>query len=288
MSALSPTGGHVASSPRVLMMLAALAYTIAVVLAIADTPPGTSYHAESGVATAADLAAGLALLAVGAAALWARARRHAGALAALAGVAWFAADWEAWSTGPALARAVGMLAAPLAVALLLHLVLAFPRARLDGAARALVAGVARRHGRRDRHTRRAPGLAPRGADRRECVGVRGAARARAARGSRRRALRGRLPGPLGRGAGARAGPRMEHRAGGARAFGGRRFDGGARGGAAARVAARGAGHRLRRAGRQRRFGRARLGIVKLEVSEAGHLRGAGVARRRGDRGGRRG
>lgn len=141
MSALSASGGHAPPARRMLVVLTAVAYTIAVVLVIADTPAGTSYHAESVAATAADLAAGLALLVVGAAALWAGARSHAGVLATLAGAAWFAADWEAWSTGPALARAVGMLAAPLTVALLLHLVLAFPRARLDGAARALVAAT---------------------------------------------------------------------------------------------------------------------------------------------------
>ena len=126
---------------RLVLPFAALVYATAVVLVLADTPVGTSYHAESGVAAAADLTAGLGLLAAGVVALWARARSRAGALAALAGIAWFAPDWEAWSTGPAIVRSLGMLAAPLAVPLLFHLLLMFPRERLSGAARWAVAAV---------------------------------------------------------------------------------------------------------------------------------------------------
>jgi hypothetical protein len=48
---------------------------------------------------------------------------------------------------------------------------------------------------------------------------------------------------------------------------------------------RGDGRDLRRAGGQRRFVRARVGIVELAVPAAGHLGCAGVARRTDDRGG---
>ena len=108
---------------------------------IAGTPIGTSYAAESGLAAAADLAAGLGLLAAGVVALWARARSHAGALAALAGVAWFAPDWEAWSTGPPLVRSLGMVAAPFALAAALPSAARVPARRPGGVARWAVAAV---------------------------------------------------------------------------------------------------------------------------------------------------
>ena len=126
---------------RLVVPFAALVYATAVVLVLADTPSGTSYHAESGLAAAADLAAGLGLLTAGVVALSGRVRRHLGALAALAGVVWFAPDWEAWSTGPAIARSLGMAVAPLVLPLLFHLLLAFPRERPSGAARWPVAAV---------------------------------------------------------------------------------------------------------------------------------------------------
>ena len=120
---------------RLLIPFAALAYAIAVVLVVADAPIGAGYQAESGTATTANLAAGLGLLAAGVLALGLRTNSRAGALAALAGVAWFAPDWEAWGTGPAAVRSLGMVGAPFAIAFLFHLVLTFPRDRLSGAAR---------------------------------------------------------------------------------------------------------------------------------------------------------
>lgn len=73
---------------RLVVPFVALVYATAVVLVLADTPAVTSFHAESGLAAAADLAAGLGRLAAGVGALLARARRHLGVLAVLAGVAW--------------------------------------------------------------------------------------------------------------------------------------------------------------------------------------------------------
>jgi len=123
------------SQVGVALLLAALAYAIGVVLAVDDTPVGTSYHAESSLAAAADLLAGLALLTAGVTALMMRTRTRAGALAALAGVLWFAPDWEASTTGSGVVRTLGMLAAPFAIALLFELVLGFPSGRLTGAGR---------------------------------------------------------------------------------------------------------------------------------------------------------
>ena len=124
-----------------LVPLAALAYAVAVVLAVDGTPVGTSYHAESSLAAAADLVAGLALLTAGVTAVMMRTRSRAGALAALAGVVWFAPDWEAWTSGSAVVRTLGMLAAPFAIALLFDLVLGFPSGRLTGAGRWAVRAV---------------------------------------------------------------------------------------------------------------------------------------------------
>jgi signal transduction histidine kinase len=126
---------------RLIVPSAALLYATAVVLGIADTPVGTGYPAAAGSAAVADLAAGLGLLAAGVVALWTGTRRLAGTLAALAGVAWFAPDWESWASGPAAVRSLGMVLAPLALALLFHLVLAFPREGLTGATRWAIGAV---------------------------------------------------------------------------------------------------------------------------------------------------
>jgi signal transduction histidine kinase len=126
---------------RLVAPSAALLYASAVVLVIADTPAGTGYPAASGIAAAADLAAGLGLLAAGMVWLWTGTHGFAGTLAALAGLVWFAPDWEAWTTGPAAVRSLGMVAAPFVVPLLLHLVLTFPHERLSRAARSALAAV---------------------------------------------------------------------------------------------------------------------------------------------------
>jgi len=93
----------------------------------------------SGVAHAADLAAGLGLLAAGLIAWLEPATSRLGPVAALAGVVWFAPDWEGWDGGPAFARSVGAVTLPLFGVLVLHLVLAAPRGRVaPGAAWAMV------------------------------------------------------------------------------------------------------------------------------------------------------
>ena len=101
---------------------------VATAVTLGGTPP-TSYAAASRVAHAAGLAAGLGLLAAGLLALSEPRRRRLGVLATLAGIAWFGPDWESWDGGPALIRSLGAVAAPLFLALIVHVALTFPTAR---------------------------------------------------------------------------------------------------------------------------------------------------------------
>jgi signal transduction histidine kinase len=84
----------------------------------------TTYSAGSGVAHAADVVAGLSLLAAGLAALIARPRESIGTVAMLAGAAWFAPDWVGWEGGEPLVRSTGMVVAPFVPSLLVHIALA--------------------------------------------------------------------------------------------------------------------------------------------------------------------
>ena len=110
----------------------ALAYALAAIVAVPrGGTPLTTYAGESSVALAADLAAGLALLGAGALAWAESSTRRLGLLAILAGVLWFAPDWDGWDMGPALVRSLGALSMPLFVAVIFHLVVAAPRGRLQ-------------------------------------------------------------------------------------------------------------------------------------------------------------
>jgi signal transduction histidine kinase len=108
-----------------------LAYAVAAIVAVPRTGmPLTTYAGESSAAHAADLAAGLALLGAGLLAGTEARTRRLGVLAILAGLVWFAPDWDGWDGGPALVRSFGALSIPLFVALLFHLVLAASLGRL--------------------------------------------------------------------------------------------------------------------------------------------------------------
>jgi signal transduction histidine kinase len=119
---------------RPALAVVAVAYAVAAVVAVprADFPV-TTYAATSDAAHAADLAAGLALLAAGAlTALVARGVVVA-ALATLAGVAWFGPDWVGWEGGPVMLRSLGAVVAPFVLPLLVHLVLAAGTGRVPRA-----------------------------------------------------------------------------------------------------------------------------------------------------------
>jgi signal transduction histidine kinase len=118
------------------VLVLTLAYAIASILAVPrkaeplTTYAGATYAAASTTAHAADLAAGLGLLAAGLLA-WVEPRtRRLGVLALLAGVAWFGSDWEGWDGGPAFVRSLGAVVTPFFLALLFDLVLAVPLGRL--------------------------------------------------------------------------------------------------------------------------------------------------------------
>jgi signal transduction histidine kinase len=107
---------------------AAIVSTVLLVPRSAAVPP-TTYAGASGLAGAADVLAGLSLLAAGLAALIARPRGSTALVATLAGAAWLAPDWVGWEGGGPLLRSVGMVVAPFLPPLLFHLVLAAPSGR---------------------------------------------------------------------------------------------------------------------------------------------------------------
>jgi signal transduction histidine kinase len=108
-----------------------VSYAIASIVAVPrSAEPLTTYAGVSTAAYAADLAAGLGLLAAGLLA-WVEPRtRRLGLLALLAGIAWFGPDWEGWDGGTAFVRSLGPIVTPFFLALLFHLVLALPVGRL--------------------------------------------------------------------------------------------------------------------------------------------------------------
>ena len=95
---------------------------VVALLPLRSTPEAFTHASMSTVATLADLAAGVGLLLAGL--IWTRARRRSpvGPLAICASIVWFAPDWIGWDGGPALARSVALLAAPLFGPIVLHLV----------------------------------------------------------------------------------------------------------------------------------------------------------------------
>jgi signal transduction histidine kinase len=104
-------------------------YTVAS-LAILPAPGATPTTYVTSVPSAALLAAaGLGLIAAGAAASIWRPASALGPLVTIAGVAWFAPLWVGWSEGPPLARSVAAVAAPLVLPAAAHLGLAAPSGR---------------------------------------------------------------------------------------------------------------------------------------------------------------
>ena len=116
---------------RLVACLLALAAGITTVLLVPHSAePPTTYGGGSGLARAADVCAGLSLLAAGLALTIVRRRGSIGIVALLAGAAWFAPDWVGWEEAAPLLRSVAMVVAPFLAPLLLHLVLAAPTGHL--------------------------------------------------------------------------------------------------------------------------------------------------------------
>ena len=117
----------------------ALGFAVTTMVVIWFTAPwATTYSGSSLRGAIADLAAGLGLMLAGLLLLLEWPGRAAGLIAALGGAVWLAPDWVGWQDGPPLARSIAMVAAPLFLPLVLHLLLAFP----DGSPRSASARLA--------------------------------------------------------------------------------------------------------------------------------------------------
>jgi signal transduction histidine kinase len=117
---------------RFVAIAAVLAYAIAAVVVPGSGPPApstTTYGDASAPARAADLAAGVGLLAAGLFAAIEPRRRRLGIVTILAGVTWFGPDWEGWNHGLALVVSLGAVAPPLFLALVVHVALSLPTGR---------------------------------------------------------------------------------------------------------------------------------------------------------------
>jgi signal transduction histidine kinase len=119
---------HVVRSHALALRAAlAAAFGAATIVVIRATKPwSTTYSGASIAGEAADLMAGLGLIAAGLLIRYERPSRGTGLLGALAGTAWLAGDWIGWQDGSPLARSVAMVAAPFFAPLVLHLVVRFP------------------------------------------------------------------------------------------------------------------------------------------------------------------
>jgi len=117
-----------------------VAYALAATAVAARHGELTTYAGRSGLAAVAELAAGLALFAVGFAA-WLSARWHpTGPIAVAAAFAWFAPDWIGWESGPPGVRVAALAAGGVTAAAVVHLALGAPTGRPSSApARAVVA-----------------------------------------------------------------------------------------------------------------------------------------------------
>jgi len=118
---------------RFVATAAVLAYAIAAIVVPGSGPTApnpTTYGDASTAARAADVVAGLGLLAAGLFAAAEPRRRGIGVLTILAGVAWFGPDWEGWNHGLALVVSLGAVAPPLFLALVVHVTLSLPTGRL--------------------------------------------------------------------------------------------------------------------------------------------------------------
>jgi signal transduction histidine kinase len=98
----------------------------------------TTYAGRSAGAAAVELAAGLMLIGAGLATWRLLPARPWGALALVAGLAWFAPDWVGWQVGSGVVRMLGVAAPAMGVAAVAHLALTAGGARR---ARPLVAAV---------------------------------------------------------------------------------------------------------------------------------------------------
>jgi signal transduction histidine kinase len=111
-------------------------------LIIAQSPAGATFGGESWEAGVAELAAGWALIGAGLYVWWGRGEGRSGFLLALAGMAWFVAEWDNPGIGIGVAFTIGLAASALPPALVAHAVLAYPFGRLSSRLEHLAIGLA--------------------------------------------------------------------------------------------------------------------------------------------------
>jgi signal transduction histidine kinase len=120
---------------------AGAAFGVAAILA-GRADPGWWFAGESAAAAVLELAAGLALLVVGAIACWRRPDSAFGPLLALAGVAWFVPEWNNPDAGGSFTFTAALALGAAAPPLVAHAALAYPAGRLRSRAeRAAVAAA---------------------------------------------------------------------------------------------------------------------------------------------------
>jgi signal transduction histidine kinase len=100
-------------------------------VAEARSAPGGSFAGTAWTGAAAELSAGWALIAAGAAESWRRPASRAGLLLTGAGIGWFFAEWNNPGLASPAAFTFGLIAAGLAPPLVAHAALAYPAGRLD-------------------------------------------------------------------------------------------------------------------------------------------------------------
>ena len=114
----------------------------AVSFALVRGEPGYALVDDSVARAVAELGAGLALIAVGAASWMRRPESRFGLLLALAGVAWFLAEWNNPGIGSSLGFTIGLVFYAVAPALVAHAALAYPEGRLSSRIDRLMVTVA--------------------------------------------------------------------------------------------------------------------------------------------------
>jgi signal transduction histidine kinase len=128
---------------RLVAVVTASGYAVASVIVLGQHGERvTSYFAVSSLIAGVGLLAGLGLVAVGAAVTLDGSRASLGPLSMLVGCAWLLPIWVGWETGPEAVRSVAMLAAPMLLPLVVHLVAASPfgRTATPSLRRVVVAG----------------------------------------------------------------------------------------------------------------------------------------------------
>jgi signal transduction histidine kinase len=138
---MASLAGRRANVVRIALGAVAITYAVAGVVVAQGPGAFTTFAGASTPAATGTVVAGLALVAAGLAISF-RTSTRLGRLAIAAGFVWFAPIWVGWAGGPLLIRSLGMVVAGFELALLWHLVLAYPTGKLAWQpARAVVAAV---------------------------------------------------------------------------------------------------------------------------------------------------